>query len=106
MNERIRLMALANKAFTVSRVTTEEVVAFAALVREDYERVLNKMTHTEQEPVAWADTHDVEREGHDFYVNRQPPVKDGVPLYIAPQREWVGLTDDGRCGDPDCDVCI
>jgi hypothetical protein len=46
-------------------------------------------------PVAWADKHDIEREGHDFYVNRQQPAKDGVPLYTAPpQREWQGLTDE------------
>ena len=44
-------------------------------------------------PVAWADKHDIEREGHDFYVNRQQPAKDGVPLYTTPpQREWQGLT--------------
>lgn len=35
-------------------------------------------------PVAWADRHDVEREGHDFHVSRQQPAKDGVPLYAAP----------------------
>jgi hypothetical protein len=47
------------------------------------------------EPVAWADKYDIEREGHDFYVNRQQPAKDGVPLYTAPsKREWVGLTDE------------
>jgi hypothetical protein len=46
-------------------------------------------------PVAWADKHDIEREGHDFYVNRQQPAKDGVPLYTAPpQRKWQGLTDE------------
>ena len=46
-------------------------------------------------PVAWADKHDIEREGHDFYVNRQQPAKNGVPLYTAqPQREWQGLTDE------------
>jgi hypothetical protein len=33
------------------------------------------------EPVAWAD---IDREGHDFWVSRQCPAKDGVPLYIAP----------------------
>jgi hypothetical protein len=38
-------------------------------------------------PVAWADKHDIEREGHDFYVNRQQPAKDGVPLYTAPSQE-------------------
>jgi hypothetical protein len=57
-------------------------------------------------PVAWADKHDIEREGHDFYVNRQQPAKDGVPLYTAPpQREWQGLTDEEikdilDCGRP------
>jgi hypothetical protein len=48
-------------------------------------------------PIAWADKHDIEREGHDFYVNRQQPAKDGVPLYTAPpQREWQGLTDEEK----------
>jgi hypothetical protein len=48
-----------------------------------------------EKPVAWADKYDIEREGHDFYVNRQQPAKDGVPLYTAPpQREWVGLTNE------------
>jgi hypothetical protein len=57
-------------------------------------------------PVAWADKHDIEREGHDFYVNRQQPAKDGVPLYTTPpQREWQGLTDEEikdilDCGRP------
>jgi hypothetical protein len=47
-------------------------------------------------PVAWADKHDIEREGHDFYVNRQQPAKNGVPLYTAPpqRKEWQGLTDE------------
>ena len=43
--------------------------------------------------VAWADKRDVEREGHDFWVSRQQPAKDGVPLYTA-TREWVGLTEE------------
>ena len=47
----------------------------------------------EQEPVAWADKVDIDRDGHDLWVSRQEPAKDGVPLYTAPpQREWVGLT--------------
>jgi hypothetical protein len=63
--------------------------ASVVLVRANYE------AQPEPEPVAWADRHDIEREGHDFYVNRQQPAKDGVPLYTAPpQREWQGLTDD------------
>ena len=49
----------------------------------------------EPEPVAWADKHDIDRQGHDFHVSRQQPAKDGVPLYTAPpQREWQGLTDE------------
>jgi hypothetical protein len=56
-------------------------------------------------PVAWADKHDIEREGHDFYVNRQQPAKDGVPLYRDPLqrkqmaytvRKWQGLTDEDK----------
>ena len=50
------------------------------------------LAQPEPKPVAWADKHDVEREGHDFWVSRQQPAKDGVPLYTA-QREWVGLTE-------------
>jgi hypothetical protein len=47
------------------------------------------------EPAAWADKADTDREGHDFWVSRQQPAKNGVPLYTAPpQREWQGLTDD------------
>jgi hypothetical protein len=48
---------------------------------------------TEPKPVAWADKHDIERDGHDFYVSRQQPAKNGVPLYTAPpKREWVSPT--------------
>ena len=43
--------------------------------------------------MAWADKVDIDRDGHDLWVSRQEPAKDGVPLYTAPpQREWVGLT--------------
>ena len=53
------------------------------------------LAQPEPEPVAWADKYDIEREGHDFYANRQQPAKDGVSLYTAqPQREWQGLTDE------------
>jgi hypothetical protein len=51
----------------------------------------------EQEPVAWADKFDIDREGQDLWVSRQKPAKDGVPLYTAPpQREWHGLTDEEK----------
>lgn len=44
-------------------------------------------------PVAWADRHDVEREGHDFHVSRQQPAKDGVPLYTAPPKKEPRLLE-------------
>ena len=48
----------------------------------------------EQKPVAWADRFDISRDGHDFWVSRQKPAKDGMPLYTAPpKKEWVSLTD-------------
>jgi hypothetical protein len=86
---------------------------------EAAEALRTALAQPEPEPVAWADTHDVEREGHDFHVSRQQPAKDGVPLYAAShgneyergfvagmqkqmkssvdravnaKREWVGLT--------------
>ena len=47
-----------------------------------------RLSAPEPEPVAWADQHDIDREGHDFHVSRQKPAKDGVPLYTAsPQAE-------------------
>ena len=56
-----------------------------------------RLAQPEQEPVAWADKVDIDRDGHDLWVSRQKPAKDGVPLYTAPpQREWVGLTDGER----------
>lgn len=59
-------------------------------------------------PVAWADKHDIEREGHDFYVNRQQPAKDGVPLYTAPpqkkKQEPVAWMNEGDIGKTDWKV--
>ena len=45
-----------------------------------------------QEPVGYAHVDDLKREHHDFYVNREQGVNE-VPLYTAPQKQWVGLTD-------------
>jgi len=57
----------------------------------------DRLSAPEPEPVAWADKHDIDREGHDFHVSRQQPAKDGAPLYTAPpQREWQGLETDGE----------
>ncbi len=48
----------------------------------------------ETKPVAWADKADIDRVGHDFWVSRQKPAKDGIPLYFAPiKKEWIGLTE-------------
>jgi len=53
-----------------------------------------RLAQPEPEPVAWADKYDLDREGHDFWVSRQQPAKNGVPLYTAPpQREWQTLTE-------------
>ena len=60
-----------------------------------YEKGRASVKQPEQEPVAWADKYDLDREGHDFWVSRQANVRTGVPLYTAPpQREWQGLTDE------------
>ena len=57
MNERIRLMALANKAFTTSRVTTEEVVAFASFVAaaecEECAKVCDGIQKKNEDEGAW-----------------------------------------------------
>ena len=48
----------------------------------------------EQKPIAWADKFDIDRKEQDFWVSRQEPARDGVPLYV--KREWQGLTDEER----------
>ncbi len=88
-----------------------------AVMVEEQQRMAKRIEELEaalkeQEPVAWADKYDMDREGHDFWVSRQRPAKYGVPLYAAPfstpdsaahsadsagtfcRREWVGLTDE------------
>ena len=42
-----------------------------------------RLAQPEQDPVAWADKYDIERDGHDFWVSRQQPAKNGVPLYTT-----------------------
>jgi len=73
--------------------------AMAVMVEEQQrmakriEELEARLAQPEPKPVAWADRFDIDRDGHDFWVNRQEPAKDGVPLYTAPpQREWQGLT--------------
>jgi len=67
-------------------------------MKSSVDRAVNRMAQHESKPVAWADKHDMEREGHDFYVSRQRPAKDGVAFYTTPPppSEWVGLTDEER----------
>ena len=45
--------------------------------------------------VGHADVHDLTRDGHDFWVSRQPG-KNTVPLYLYghPPKIWQGLTDE------------
>ena len=45
--------------------------------------------------VGYADSHDIARDGHDFWVSRQPG-KNTVPLYLYghPPKIWQGLTGD------------
>ena len=58
------------------------------------EALRTALAQPEPELVAWADAFDIGREGHDFWVSRQKPARDGVPLYTIPKREWVKLTDE------------
>lgn len=69
-------------------------IAFNALVAIDRETpypiakhaikcinaVFNTQAQSEQAPIGYADKHDLEREGHDFWVSREPG-KDTVPIY-------------------------
>jgi hypothetical protein len=67
-------------------ITPEEMTAYV-------EATWNKCQEEawqEQEPVGYAHVEDLKREHHDFYVNRQRGINE-VPLYTAPQKEWVGL---------------
>ena len=45
--------------------------------------------------VGYAESHDINRAGHDFWVSRQPG-KNTVPLYLygQPPKIWQGLTDE------------
>lgn len=75
--------------------------AMAVMVEEQQrmakriEELEARLSQPEQEPVAWADKVDIDRDGHDLWVSRQEPAKDGVPLYtVPPQRKWVELSDE------------
>jgi transcription elongation factor Elf1 len=54
---------------------------------------LRQALETEQEPVAWANSFDLQN--FDMKVRTCPDLHHTVPLYTAPpKREWVGLTDE------------
>ena len=53
---------------------------------------LRQALETEQEPVAWANSFDLQN--FDMKVRTCPDLHHTVPLYTTPpKREWVGLTD-------------
>ncbi len=54
---------------------------------------LRQALETEQEPVAWANSFDLQN--FDMKVRTGPDLHHTAPLYTAPpKREWVGLTDE------------
>ena len=78
-----------------ARLAQPEPEELGEVIPADEEQLKRIAKLIEPEPVVWADKYDIQREGHDFWVSRQQPAKNGVPLYTAPpQREWVGLTDE------------
>ena len=46
----------------------------------------------DDEPVAWANSFDLQN--FDMKVRTGPDLHHTVPLYTAPPKQWVGLTDD------------
>ena len=53
---------------------------------------LRQALETEQEPVAWANSFDLQN--FDMKVRTCPDLHHTVPLYTAPPKQWVGLTDE------------
>ena len=53
---------------------------------------LRKALEIEQEPVAWANSFDLQN--FDMKVRTGPDLHHTVPLYTAPPKQWVGLTDE------------
>ena len=60
-----------------------------------WDAALRQALETEQEPVAWANSFDLQN--FDMKVRTGPDLQHTVPLYTAPQKkEWVGLTDEDK----------
>jgi hypothetical protein len=55
------------------------------------ERV-DEIVKDEHEPVAWANSFDLQN--FDMKVRTGPDLHHTVPLYTAPPKQWVGLTDE------------
>jgi hypothetical protein len=54
--------------------------------------VRQALAQPEQEPVAWANSFDLQN--FDMKVRTCPDLHHTVPLYTAPPKQWVGLTDE------------
>jgi hypothetical protein len=52
---------------------------------------LRQALETKQEPVAWANSFDLQN--FDMKVRTGPDLHHTVPLYTAPPKQWVSLTD-------------
>ena len=59
---------------------------------DDARQALQQALETEHEPVAWANSYDLQN--FDMKVRTGPDLHHTVPLYTAPPKQWVGLTDD------------
>ena len=57
------------------------------------ERV-DEIVKDEHEPVAWANSFDLQN--FDMKVRTGPDLHHTVPLYTAPPKQWVGLTDEEK----------
>jgi hypothetical protein len=72
------------------RIISERMIQ--ARMQEEIDE-LRQALETEQEPVAWANSFDLQN--FDMKVRTCPDLHHTVPLYTAPpKREWVGLTDE------------
>jgi hypothetical protein len=68
-------------------------ISHAGLVsRKQAITALRQALETEQEPVAWANSFDLQN--FDMKVRTCPDLHHTVPLYTAPPKQWVSLTDE------------
>ena len=84
------LMETGDKSYYVEAIA----VLRQALVDADdtsQERV-DEIVKDEHEPVAWANSFDLQN--FDMKVRTGPDLHHTVPLYTAPPKQWVSLTDE------------